>query len=101
MNDKLQLWSDDIIYKHALTFSHEELAGMYALCNKREQDYIKEIKALRLILQSHGDIVEENARLREALEEIEKFQVLTTQDITLPMEIAREALERGEQPPIK
>jgi len=30
----------------------------------------------------------------EALEEIERFQVLTRQDITLPMEIARETLEK-------
>lgn len=72
MNEELQEWSDDIIYKHALTFSHDELAGMYSLCNKREQDYLKEIKSLRLILQSHDDIVEENARLREALDALSK-----------------------------
>ena len=30
--------------------------------------------------------------LKEALEEIERFQVLTRQDIALPMAIAREAL---------
>lgn len=67
MNEELQSWSDDIIYKHTLTFSHEELAGMYSLCNKREQDYLKEIKALRLILQSHGEVIEMNAKLKEQL----------------------------------
>ena len=68
MNEELQSWTDDLIYKHALTFSHEELAGMYSLCNKREQDYLKEIKALRLILQSHGEIVEMNAELKNLIE---------------------------------
>lgn len=68
MNEELQSWSDDIIYKHALTFSHEELAGMYSLCNKREQDYLKEIKALRLILQSHGEVIEMNAELNKHIE---------------------------------
>lgn len=64
MNEELKSWTDDLIYKHALTFSHEELAGMYSLCNKREQDYLKEIKALRLILQSHGEVIEMNAELK-------------------------------------
>lgn len=49
---------DDIIYKAALTFKHEELAGMYAICNKREQDLQKE-----------------NARLRETLESISKTDI--------------------------
>lgn len=65
MNNELQSYSDDLIYKHALTFSHEELAGMYAIINKREQGYLKEIKSLRLILQSHGEIVEINAELKK------------------------------------
>ena len=73
MNNELQSWSDDIIYKHALTFSHEELAGMYALCNKREQEYLKEIKALRLILQSHGEVIEENAELKEKITVLERI----------------------------
>lgn len=75
MNNELQEWTDDLIYKHALNFSQEELAGMYSVINKREQEYLKEIKSLRLILKSHGEVIEmnaelrkENARLREALE---------------------------------
>lgn len=90
MNSELQSWSDDIIYKHALTFSHEELAGMYSLCNKREQEYLKEIKALKLILQSHGEVIEMNARLREALELILKIGEY------ISCEVAYTALEGGE-----
>jgi hypothetical protein len=29
---------DDIVYNAALTLKHEELAGMYAICNKREYE---------------------------------------------------------------
>jgi hypothetical protein len=61
---------DDIIYKHALTFSHQELAGMYAIISKREVEYLKEIKILRLSLQSHGEIVDMNFELREQLKEL-------------------------------
>ena len=61
---------DDIIYKHALTFSHEELAGMYAIISKREVEYLKEIKILRLSLQSHGEIVNMNAKLQGELNEL-------------------------------
>jgi hypothetical protein len=38
---------EDIIYKAALTFTHEELAGMYAICNKQEDELQRKIKALR------------------------------------------------------
>lgn len=77
MNKEFQEWSDDIIYKHALTFSHDELAGMYSLCNKREQDYLKEIKSLRLILQSHDDIVEMNSELKKENEKQKQYLKMT------------------------
>ena len=73
MNKELQEWTDDLIYKHALTFSHEELAGMYTIISKREQEYLKEIKSLRLTLQSHGEIVEMNAELREKVIILERI----------------------------
>lgn len=87
---------DDIIYKAALTFKHEELAGMYAIINKREQEYLKEIKLLK----------EENARLREALEfyaDRNNWETIETSHAELVKtlypedygDIARKALERG------
>jgi len=44
--------NDDIIYKHALTFSQEELAGMYAIISKREVEYLKEIEELKAKINS-------------------------------------------------
>ena len=70
---------DEIFDKFLSTFSKEELAGMYAVISKREVEYLKEIKGLRLSLQLHGEIVEmnykleeENARLRDELETTKK-----------------------------
>lgn len=39
--------AEDVIYKAAMTFKHEELAGMYSLCSKREQRHEKEIQRLQ------------------------------------------------------
>lgn len=70
---------DEIFDKLLNTFSHEELAGMYTIISKREVEYLKEIKGLRLCLQSHGQIVDmnyelkkENARLRNQIMELSK-----------------------------
>lgn len=49
---------DDIVYKLALTFSHKELAGMYAICNKREQDLIKENAKLKVELKEERETVD-------------------------------------------
>lgn len=62
--------NDEIFDKLLTTFSHEELAGMYTVISKREVQYLKEIKILRLSLQSHGQIVDMNYDLREQLKEL-------------------------------
>lgn len=49
---------DDIVYKLSLTFSHKELAGMYAICNKREQDLIKENAKLKAELKEERETVD-------------------------------------------
>lgn len=51
--------AEDVIYKAAMTFKHEELAGMYSLCSKREQRHEKEIQRLQQQVKV----------LREALED--------------------------------
>jgi len=61
---------DEIFDKLLSTFSKEELAGMYAIISKREVEYLKEIKILRLSLQSHGEIVNMNAKLQGELNEL-------------------------------
>jgi predicted nuclease with TOPRIM domain len=104
---------DNIIYKAALTFKHEELAGMYAICNKREQDLQKEnarlresnsklcediehlktfpwIKANSILSMKNSDLEHENARLREALEKITDLHSDDGNDMLI---IAYKALE--------
>jgi len=85
---------DDIIYKHALTFSHEELAGMYAIISKREVEYLKEIKILRLSLQSHREIVEMNAKLKRYLDFLLN-SYSSPEEVTRRRHEVYEALERG------
>jgi hypothetical protein len=67
---------DDIIYKHALTFSHEELAGMYSIINKREQEYLKEIEALKDKITSAFNAAYEAGALQalKGSEEIERLK---------------------------
>lgn len=60
----------EIFDKLLSTFSKEELAGMYTVISKREVEHLKEIKILRLSLQSHGQIVDMNYDLREQLKEL-------------------------------
>lgn len=64
--------NDEIFDKLLTTFSKEELAGMYAIISKREVEYLKEIKGLRLILKSHGQIVDMNYDLREQLKDLKQ-----------------------------
>lgn len=76
MNKELQEWCDSLIkgacfHCEDVTFKNIELE--------------KEVKALRLILQSHGEIIEMNAKLREEnarlREQIEKLQGLISTHI--------------------
>lgn len=63
---------DDIIYRAALTFKHEELAGMYAICNKREQELKEELKLIKeKNLKDEVKIVLINEKI-EKLEELLK-----------------------------
>jgi hypothetical protein len=61
---------DEKFDKLLSTFSKEELAGMYSIISKREVEYLKEIKILRLSLQSHGEIVDMNSKLQGELNEL-------------------------------
>ena len=70
-------------------------------CEKQRAEEWEEIaeKNLKLLHERDCHIEELEHKLEmaiEAFEEIEKFQVLTSQDIALPMEIARECLKELE-----
>lgn len=56
--------NDDIIYKNALTFSHQELAGMYSIISKREVEYLKEIEELKAKINSVFNAAYEAGALR-------------------------------------
>ena len=77
--------NDEIFDKLLTTFSKEELAGMYTVISKREVEYLKEIKVLRLSLQSHGEIVDMNYELKKEIAQLQD-QIIA---------LSKMALERG------
>jgi len=65
---------DDIIYKAALTFKHEELAGMYAILNKREYDLQKALKVKEeRYNKTITDLLEEIKIKNQRIDELEKI----------------------------
>jgi len=80
------------LYKaDASNFTREQLVE---LINHQTNLHL-EGKAILIIAKGKIEELEHKLELAvKALEEIERFQVLTSQDIALPMEIARETLEK-------
>ena len=59
------------------TFSHEDLAGMYAIANNRNVELEDEIKRLK------NELKEKDERLAEARETIKKLKMAVEFDIEL------------------
>lgn len=78
--------NDETFDKIISTFSKEELAGMYTVISKREVEYLKDIKSLRLILMSHGEVIDMNYKLNEEIARL-RDQI---------MALSKMALERSE-----
>jgi len=78
---------DDIIYKNALTFSQEELAGMYALISKREVEYLKEIEALKDKINSAFNAAYEAGALEQSKGACSHCEDVALMNIKLKKEI--------------
>ena len=88
MNEELKDWTESLGKKAS---DYEPCM----ICTKQIDELKKEIKGLRLALQSHGQIVEMNAKLKKHLD-------FLLDPYSSPEEVTRrrfevyEALERGE-----